>query len=163
MSYANGTTHYNLPQTVGSDKRDWFDTNEAFANIDADLHTAKETCESNASALTALTTRVGDLEEHDVTTDDALTALTQRVSANEQSISTLVTQLADLRQDYKDSICAYDEGTGSASTHAYSSGDFFWYNDTLYKATAAIAVGDTLVPNTNCATTTIAEELLALV
>mgnify|MGYP002626954996 CR=1 FL=1 len=161
MSYENGTLHYNLPQTVGTDKRDWFDTNEAFANIDADLHTAKETAEGNAEALTLLTTRVGNLETHDVETDTALTNLTSRVSACEQAITTLTTELADCRQDFKDSICAYDEGTATLSTRAYLSGDFFWYNDTLYKATSVINIGDTIVPNTNCVTTTITAELLS--
>lgn len=49
MSYANGTTHYNLPQTVGSDKRDWSDTNTAFANVDSALHTAVS---DSATAIT---------------------------------------------------------------------------------------------------------------
>lgn len=161
MSYENGTLHYNLPQTVGSDKRDWFDTNEAFANIDADLWSAKETAEGNAEALSFITARVGALENHDVETDDAITNLTSRVSANEQAISTLVTELADVRQDFKDAICAYDEGTATLSTRAYQIGDFFWYNDTLYKATAVINIGATIVPNTNCVTTTITAELLS--
>lgn len=161
MSYENGTLHYNLPQTVGSDKRDWFDTNEAFAEIDADLHTAKETAEGNAEALTALTTRVGTLEEHDVSTDTAITNLTARVSACEQAITTLTTELADARQDFKDAICTYDEGTATLSTRGYQIGDFFWYNDTLYKATAVINVGAAIVPNTNCETTTITAELLS--
>ena len=46
MSYAHGTSHYNLPQTVGTDKRDWFDTNQAFANVDADLYAAKTGAET---------------------------------------------------------------------------------------------------------------------
>ena len=40
MSYRVGTPNYNLPQTEGTDKRDWSDTNQAFANLDAALHGA---------------------------------------------------------------------------------------------------------------------------
>lgn len=161
MSYENGTLHYGLPQTVGSDKRDWFDTNEPFAKIDADLWTAKETAEGNAEALTAITTRVGALEEHDTSLDNSITSLTSRVSACEQAITTLTTELDDVRQDFKDAICTFDEGTATLSTRAYQIGDFFWYNDTLYKATAVINIGAAIVPNTNCVTTTITAELLS--
>lgn len=161
MSYEIGTLHYDLPQTQGKDKRDWFDTNEPFAKIDADLHTAKETAEGNTEALAALTTRVGALEQHDETLDDAVLNLTARVSACEQAITTLTTELADARQDFKDAICTYDEGSATLSTRSYQVGDFFWYNNTLYKATAVINVGAAIVPNTNCETTTITAELLS--
>lgn len=49
----------------------------------------------------------------------------------------------------------------STATHAYSIGDYFICNDTLYRATAAIAVGDTITPGTNCAATTAMAELEA--
>jgi len=38
---------------------------------------------------------------------------------------------------------------------------YFRYNDILYKTTAVINVGETIVPNTNCAATNIATELEA--
>lgn len=57
MSYETGTAHYNLPQTVGTDKRDWADTNTAFANIDAAIYQASEDASTAASAAsTAQTT-----------------------------------------------------------------------------------------------------------
>lgn len=55
MSYLNGTPFLNLPQTVGTDKRDWFDTNEAFLDLDAKLKSAYEGSIDTASALAALT------------------------------------------------------------------------------------------------------------
>jgi ABC-type glycerol-3-phosphate transport system substrate-binding protein len=54
MSYANGTQFYNLPQTVGTDKRDWFDTNAAFAAIDAALHAAATGQAADAEAIAAI-------------------------------------------------------------------------------------------------------------
>ena len=57
MSYANGTTHYNLPQTQGTDKRDWSDTNQAFANVDADLYSAKtDSAQALSNAASAQST-----------------------------------------------------------------------------------------------------------
>ena len=47
----------------------------------------------------------------------------------------------------------------TTSAHAYAVGDYFIYNNTLYAVTAAIAVGDTIAPGTNCAATTVMDEL----
>ena len=47
----------------------------------------------------------------------------------------------------------------TASAHAYAVGDYFIYNNTLYAVTAAIAVGDTITPGTNCTATTVMDEL----
>ena len=38
----------------------------------------------------------------------------------------------------------------STATAAHAKGEYFIYNDTLYEATSAIAVGGTITPNTNC-------------
>lgn len=52
-------------------------------------------------------------------------------------------------------------GTESSTTsaHAYSAGDYFILNDTLYEATAAIAVGGTITVGTNCQATTVCGEV----
>ena len=52
-------------------------------------------------------------------------------------------------------------GTESSTTsaHAYSTGDYFILNDTLYEATAAIAVGGTITVGTNCQATTVGGEV----
>lgn len=50
MSYSNGTTHYNLPLTQGSDKRDWSDTNQAFEDIDAAVYQASSDATGALSA-----------------------------------------------------------------------------------------------------------------
>ena len=47
----------------------------------------------------------------------------------------------------------------TTSAHAYAVGDYFIYNNTLYAVTAAIAIGDTITPGTNCAATTVMDEL----
>lgn len=52
---------------------------------------------------------------------------------------------------------APSEDTTAAASHAV--GDLFMLHGTLCKATSAISVGDTVAVGTNCATTTIAEQL----
>lgn len=55
MSYANGTPFLNLPQTVGTDKRDWADTNAAFLNLDGKVKSAYDGAIDTAAALAGLT------------------------------------------------------------------------------------------------------------
>lgn len=160
MSYANGTTHYNLPQTVGSDKRDWFDTNEAFADVDAALHTAYEVSDNAASDITTIKSTILDLEATDTTLRNDVDTNTGNITALNTSVTNLSNTVSDNKQDLMDSICSIVEQSATA-TYAHAVGEFFWYNDTLYKATLAIAVGDTIVPNTNCDTTNVTTELLA--
>ena len=158
MSYANGTLNYNLPQTVGTDKRDWSDTNQAFSDVDAALKAASDASSQAAEDITALTTRVGTAEDDIVALKGEDISLDGRLDTAEGAISSLQTDLPDVRRDLEDMITAYNEASAT-STHAYAIGDYFIYNDVLYKATSAIAVGATIVPNTNCTATNVSTQL----
>lgn len=162
MSYANGTTHYGLPQTVGTDKRDWFDTNQAFADIDEALYGAVQQSTSTATALTALTTRVGAVESDVATLQTSQAADEANIAALQTLTSQHTTQIADVKADALDMICAKDEGTAQVASVRVDEGEYFRYNDVLYIATADIAVGDTIVPNTNCRATNAATEIEGL-
>ena len=59
-------------------------------------------------------------------------------------------------------ICDSFEASTTA-TSAHSIGDCFWMNNIFYKATAAIAVNDTITPGTNCVQTTVMDEIAASV
>lgn len=161
MSYANGTTNYNLPQTVGTDKRDWSDTNQAFYDVDAALKAASDGASQAAEDITALTLRVGTAEDDIAGLKAEDISLDGRLDTAEGAISTLQLQVPDVRSDLEDMITAFNEASAT-STHAYAIGDYFIYNDVLYKATAAIAIGDTIVPNTNCSATNVITEVAAI-
>ena len=158
MSYAKGTTHYNLPLTEGSDKRDWFDTNEPYTQIDAALHTAVEdtdTLKSEVATLqsdmTEAQTDIKDIKAYDAQNDVKVSAL-QTLTAQH------TVDIEDVRQDAEDMICAIEEGSATAS-YAHAVGEYFRYNDTLYLTTVPIYVGDTIVPDINCSTTDIISRL----
>lgn len=159
MSYANGTQFYNLPQTVGTDKRDWFDTNEAFAEVDAALHAAATGQAADAEAIATINTSLASAESDIAALQTASTTQASEISALQSTLATQGTAITDVRQDAEDMISAFNEGAASVSTHAYAIGDYFIYNDVLYKATAAIAIGDTIVPNTNCSATNVTSEI----
>lgn len=158
MSYANGTTHYNLPQTVGTDKRDWADPNQAFADIDAAIYGAVQDVATAGIDIDALETRMDTAEGNIATNAGDISALDTRLTTAEGTITQHTGQIADVRQDAEDMICAYNEATAT-STHAYAVGNYFIYNDVLYRAIQAIAIGDTIVPDTNCTTTNVTTEI----
>ena len=161
MSYANGTTHYNLPQTVGTDKRDWFDTNQAFEDIDAAIYGAVQSASESASAITALTTRVGTNETNIADLQTSRTTDEGRISALETLTNQHTTDIAGVKTDLMDMIESTQEASATAA-YAHAVGEYFIYNDTLYVTTVAIAVGDTIVPNTNCETRDIGTVLTQL-
>lgn len=158
MSYVNGTTHYNLPQTVGTDKRDWTDTNQAFADIDSAIYNAVETAETGATNIQALQTDLNALTTRVTSAEADISTNTTDIGVINTNINTINADIADVRQDAQDMICAYNEATATSS-HSYSIGDYFIYNDVLYKVTAPIAIGGTIVPNTNCSATNVVTEL----
>ena len=158
MSYAKGTTHYNLPLTEGSDKRDWFDTNEPFNQIDAALHTAVEDTDTLKSEVATLQSDMTEAQTDikDIKAYDALNDV--KVSALQTLTAQHTVDIEDVRQDSEDMICAIEEGSATAS-YAHAVGEYFRYNDTLYITTVAISVGDTIVPDVNCSTTDIVSRL----
>lgn len=161
MSYANGTTHYNLPQTVGTDKRDWFDTNQAFLDLDADLYSAKQTADTTSEGLASTNTALGNLTtrvttaEGDIDTlESNLNTTNENVGVNATAIARLNTTVSDNKQDLEDMITAYEEETATA-TQLHNVGDYFRYNNVLYITTVTIRIGDTIVPDVNCSSTNV--------
>jgi len=82
MSYTNGTPFLNLPQTIGSDHRDWFDTNESFLDLDTKVKTLWDDSGSAASAIDAL-------EELTATLQTDLTSLEGTVDTHTSALSTI--------------------------------------------------------------------------
>lgn len=158
MSYASGTTHYNLPQTVGSDKRDWTDTNQAFADIDAAIYGAAQGASAATSAIETINGEIETITEKQAEDEGNISTLSGKVSTLESTVGTQGAAIADVRQDLQDNIESKREASAT-STHAYEIGDTFYYNDVLYKATAPIAIGGTIVPSTNCTAVTVMSEL----
>lgn len=161
MSFTTGTTNYGLPQYVGTDTPSWTDFNTPFASVDAALGGAVSTVSTQGGKITNLETKVsgvGGLEERMTTAEGNITTLDGTVSGHTTSIATNASNITDVRNDLQDNITANNEASAT-STHNYAIGDYFIYNDVLYQATAAIAISDTIVPNTNCAATNVTTEI----
>lgn len=158
MSYASGTTHYNLPQTVGSDKRDWTDTNQAFSDIDAAIYGAAQGASAATSAIETINGEIESITAKQAVDEGNISTLSGKVSTLESTVGTQAAAIADVRQDLQDNIESKREASAT-STHAYEIGDTFYYNDVLYKATAQIAIGGTIVPSTNCTAITVMSDI----
>ena len=159
MSSTSTTQYYGLTQYVGSDKPSFLDNNEAFAEIDGDLHECVVGVGEQAEAISAIRATVVQLGESVTTLSGDLDTEKGKIVAIQIKNQQQDLDIAGVKADALDMICAFNEAAAT-STHAYEIGDYFRYNDVLYKATAAIAVGETIVPNVNCAATNVSEELL---
>ena len=93
---------------------------------------------------TYVTDTYDDLEEDVNSGKDRLTALEAAVPAAKAAVLGIVAES--------------DTATATAN-HAV--GDLFVMGDVLYKTTAAIAIGETITPGTNCTATTLAAEIEA--
>ena len=83
MSYRVGTTNFNLPQTEGTDKRDWSDTNQAFADLDAAVGQAG----TDASQALTLATTAQTTADGAVTTAQGAVTTANAASATATSAS----------------------------------------------------------------------------
>lgn len=158
MASTNFTTHYSIPLPLGTDLTTPMDYNEAAEAIDTALFgavtdagnasTAAGTAVNTANTASAAVDAIGA----DLALEKAkIVQLQTRMTAAENDIDNVYTDVSDMITAFKES--------SATSTHAYAIGDYFIYNETLYKATTAIAIGTTIVPNTNCETTNVSSEL----
>lgn len=161
MSSAATTQFYGLTQYTVNDKPDFADNNQAFRNVDADLHQVVQDSQGFASDIEDLTERVGNLDTDLTNLSNDLDGEKAKITALQNKELSQDTEISRVERNAQDMITAYNEASAT-STHAYAVGDYFIYNNVLYRATAAIAVGATIVPDTNCTTTNVSSELIKL-
>lgn len=161
MSSAATTQFYGLTQYTVNDKPDFADNNQAFRNVDADLHQVVQDSQGFTSEIADLTERVGNLDTDLTNLSNDLDGEKAKITALQNKELSQDTEISRVERNAQDMITAYNEASAT-STHAYAVGDYFIYNNVLYQATATIAVGDTIVPDTNCTTTNVTSELIQL-
>ena len=161
MSYTNETTYYGLPLPTGSDKSTFTDNNTAFQAVDAALHTAYEQSGAATEDIVAIKATVANLIQADINFQNDLDTEKGKIVNLQDKEVLQDAAIAAVKADAQDMVTAYNEPTAT-STHAYSIGDYFIYNDVLYRATESITIGDTIVPDTNCVTTNVSTELLQI-
>lgn len=139
------------------------DAGEMSGDITA-LETLTTTQGNSISALQNTTTTQGNaistLQSTTTTQGNAISTLQSTTTTQGNSISTL--QNTATTQGNKITalgamVAPVEASSTAASAHAV--GDYFRLNDVLYIATAAIAVGNTITPGTNCRVAVVGDEV----
>ena len=155
MASTNKTTNYNLSQFEGTDKPSWeADYNADMLSIDQNLKSVSDIASGASGDITSLDDRLTTAEGNISTNANDITALDGRLDTVE---STQGTQGGDISSIQAEQI-VQNTGIESATrlgynlarpydnTNVYSVGDYVLFNDTLYKCTTAILVGETFDP-----------------
>ena len=158
MGSTNFTEHYDIPLPLGSDKTTPMDYNPSMQAIDTALFTAQSDASDAKTGLATTNQNVAQNAQDIGTLAGRVTAVEGTVSSQGTAITNLGTKVDGVEQDAQDMICAYNEASATASRN-YAVGDYFIYNDVLYRATQAITAGGTIVPDTNCTTTNVTSEI----
>ena len=99
-------------------KRDWFDTNSAFAAIDAALHSAVTGQASDAEAISTINGKLADDEADIAALQTKGNTHDSQIAALQTTVNTQASQIQDVRQDAEDMITANNEGAAATSTSA---------------------------------------------
>ena len=143
MSYANGTPFINLPQTVGTDKRDWADTNEAFLDLDAKLKSAYEGSINTADALAALAEVVSGLS----TDVSGLVTTVGNHTTSIQTINEALTLINNALISLNSTMVTKFDSAGIADPYdaehgTYSVDDVVTYNGQRYVCHTAVTAAE---------------------
>lgn len=159
MGYSAETTHEGFPLPTGSDLTTPMDYNESLQKADTDIFNALTNSDTALQKAIGVETGLTDTNTEVTSVKGRVTTLEQTSQTQGTAITNLGNKVDDVKADALDMICAVDEGTAQIATVPVSEGDYFRYNDVLYMADDDIAIGDTIVPNTNCHATNVATEL----
>lgn len=143
MSYEHGTPFLNLPLTTGDDKRDWFDTNAAFLNLDAKMKAAYEGSIDTADALAALTEVVSGISTNVETLDGTVSQHTTSIGTINEALTLINSALASLNSSVQgkfDSAGIADPYDAEHGT--YDVGDVVTYNGQRYECVTAVTAAE---------------------
>lgn len=143
MSYANGTPFLNLPQTVGTDKRDWFDCNEAFLDLDGKVKAAYEGEIDTAAALSALTEVVSGISTDVESLQGTVGEHTTSIGTINEALTLINSALVSLNT----SVSGKFDSAGIADPYdaehgTYSVGDVVTYNGQRYECVTAVTAAE---------------------
>lgn len=154
MSYTNQTTHFHIPLPTENDLVNILDWNSSSEAIDAALHDASEAASTAATDIVGIKATIIELQGADVQFQQDLNETNGRVATLEQNATKDEQDIQDIADMITDKEVAQAQ-----SDVPVSEGEWFRYNGVLYVATTAIAIGDTIIPNTNCRATNIEDEM----
>ena len=143
MSYEHGTPFLNLPQTTGDDKRDWFDTNAAFLELDSKLKAAYEGSIDTADALAALTEVVSGISTNVETLDGTVSEHTTSISTINEALTLINSALASLNTSVQGKFDSAGIADPYDAEHGiYDVGDVVTYSGQRYECVTAVTAAE---------------------
>ncbi|MBO7715044.1 MAG: hypothetical protein J6S85_15860 [Methanobrevibacter sp.] len=143
MSYQNGTPFLNLPQTVGSDHRDWIDTNAAFLDLDTKMKTLWDGSSSTETILTALQESVATLSTDVATLSGIVSGHTSTIATINESLVLINTALNALNTQVVGKFDSVGIADPYDATHGiYAVGDVVTYNGQRYVCITAVTAAE---------------------
>lgn len=98
MSHTNSTTHYSLPQFIGTDTPAWLtDINGAFSATDAAIYAREQDIATNAGNITINTGDITNLKTRMTNAENDITSLTNDLDADETTIGNHTTAIGNLQ------------------------------------------------------------------
>ena len=163
MGYTRETTHFGFPLADGSDLTTPMDYNQSLEEADTALFEARTNATGAVGTAGNALTVANEAKAEAQSATSAAASATATAQAAATAANAAVAEVAEAKDDALDMICAVVEETATAQYKHEPTKDglnyYFRYNDILYKTTVVINVGETIVPNTNCAATNVATEL----
>lgn len=143
MSYEHGTPFLNLPQTTGDDKRDWFDTNAAFLELDSKLKAAYEGSIDTADALAALTEVVSGISTNVETLDSTVSEHTTSISTINEALTLINSALTSLNTSVQGKFDSAGIADPYDAEHGiYDVGDVVTHNGQRYECVTAVTAAE---------------------
>lgn len=143
MSYEHGTPFLNLPQTTGDDKRDWFDTNAAFLELDSKLKAAYEGSIDTADALAALTEVVSGISTNVETLDGTVSEHTTSISTINEALTLINSALTSLNTSVQGKFDSAGIADPYDAEHGiYDVGNVVTYNGQRYECVTAVTAAE---------------------
>ena len=143
MSYEHGTPFLNLPQTTGDDKRDWFDTNAAFLELDSKLKAAYEGSIDTADALASLTEIVSGISTNVETLDGTVSDHTTSISTINEALTLINSALASLNTSVQGKFDSAGIADPYDAEHGiYDVGDVVTYSGQRYECVTAVTAAE---------------------
>lgn len=99
MASTNQTTHYGLPQYIGTDQAEWTDTNTPFAEVDSDLYTAKQNADSALAGIDDVALELNDLKVSVLGLQSSILGLRTDVNFNTANITNAMNDIDALEID----------------------------------------------------------------
>ena len=143
MSYQNGTPFVNLPQTVGTDKRDWADTNEAFLDLDGKLKSAYNGAIDTAAALAALTEVVSGISSDVSDLQTTVGSHTTSIGTINEALTLINTALTSLNNTVTGKFDSAGVADPYDAEHGiYDIGNVVTYNGQRYVCHVAVTAAE---------------------